>query len=376
MKTKIAVCIPTLNEQDTIANTANIIDVGLAKYYKDSEAMIVNSDNDSKDNTRANFLSTPTLSQKVYLKTHDIGKGNNILNFLKFCQKNNIDYAAMIDSDVKSLKPIWIKKLLNATIKQGFDYVTPVYRRNRFEGSTTNHFAMPIIYTFFGKVIRQPIGGEFAFNKKYIEYIIKQPVIDSTLQYGIDIFMTIHAIGGRFSIKEVELGKKIHNPSFTKIRFMPRQVMKSALEALSHYQPSKNGNGRIIFDRHGIDKSRVFKHKEEAKKMLVESLKSLMSEQKRIVKTINSTSGEVKFLRGETSVRQDCWPVILLEALSISLSKHNYDQIGEALSIIFLPRTIRLWFWSINQSADNVEKDIIDQAVETRRLFVQKIFQS
>lgn len=35
--------------------------------------------------------------------------------------------------------------------------------------------------------------------------------------YGIDIFLSTHAVGANFKIKEVYLGRKIHKPSFDKL---------------------------------------------------------------------------------------------------------------------------------------------------------------
>ena len=45
----------------------------------------------------------------------------------------------------------------------------PVYRRNRYEGNTTNHLASPLLAAVLGVHVQQPIAGDFAFNRAFIE---------------------------------------------------------------------------------------------------------------------------------------------------------------------------------------------------------------
>ena len=49
------------------------------------------------------------------------------------------------------------------------DLVTPLYRRNRMEGNTTNHLMYPYLFAIYNKKIQQPIGGEFALSKKLVK---------------------------------------------------------------------------------------------------------------------------------------------------------------------------------------------------------------
>ncbi|MCX6810045.1 MAG: glycosyltransferase [Candidatus Berkelbacteria bacterium] len=368
MKEKIAVCIPTLNEASTIVDTLTRIDRGLHKYFKEYENFIVNADNNSKDKTKFNFFDTPTDSRKIYIGTGNYGKGNNLLSFFNFCKENNINYAATIDSDVKTVEPEWVKKLIDPLTAGDADYVTPVYERNRFEGSTTNHFAFPMIFAFFGDCVRQPIAGDFAFNKKYINHVLAKKILKSTRDYGIDIFMTIHALGGGFSIKEVNLGKKIHSPSFTKIEFMPQQVIESGLEAISQYEP-RNYNHKIvkIKTKRCIHPSRKFSHAEKAKKLLNGCLKNLELNQQRFEKIIPGSQAEINYLLNFGNAGNDSWPFLLCKAIDQTRKKSNYKAISLVLAQISLARTIIIWLKSRKLSANEVENEIARQAISTRR---------
>ena len=79
---EIVVGIPSLNEADNIAFITDKIDQGLIKYFSGQKAVIVNSDNNSPDNTGRVFLRTKTKNPKIYISTSggQRGKGNNLKN--------------------------------------------------------------------------------------------------------------------------------------------------------------------------------------------------------------------------------------------------------------------------------------------------------
>lgn len=59
---------------------------------------------------------------------------------------------------------------------------------------------------------------------------MKQGWHDYAYGYGIDIFLTLHALCGGFKATEISLGKKLHKPSFDKMIPMFREVAASYYE--------------------------------------------------------------------------------------------------------------------------------------------------
>ena len=347
--------------------TTQKIDVGLQRYFRDFDVVIVNSDSDSRDGTKKNFLGTDTKSKK-HLLTSRVGKGNSLINFFRYCGKERVNYAATIDCDIKTLNPRWVKTLLEPLIRGEADYVTPLYARSRFEGSTTNNFAFPLIYSLFGRNIRQPIGGDFAFNKEYIGYILRQPFGGSTRQYGIDIFMTIHAVGGKFRLAEVFLGKKLHKPSFTKIGFMPRQVFESAFNTLKFYECSNRSNPEILGGKTCIIGGGGFSHEAEAKKLLTESLRMIKIKGRGYRNIVPGWKELKRKILGEGALGYKEWAVIL--GSFIAKGGENPKYLSELLVPLSLIRTTTFWLSSKSLSPSKAEREIIDQARETRRQFV------
>ena len=229
---KIIVGIPSFNEANCIVKTTKIVDRAITRYFHNFYSLIINVDNNSPDHTKDFFLNTKTKNKKVSLLTSLPGKGRNILKLLKYAFRKKADCVVTIDADISTLQEDWIKKLALPILKEEADIVTPLYLRNRFESSTTNHFAFPVLLGYFNYYIRQPIGGEFAFSKKFIKTVLNESIVESTLFYGIDIFLTITGIAYNFRFEQVFLGRKIHKPSFPKIDPMFEQVAFTTFNSL------------------------------------------------------------------------------------------------------------------------------------------------
>jgi glycosyltransferase involved in cell wall biosynthesis len=236
---EILVGIPSYMEADNIDFVATQVDKGLTKYFCNYKSLIVNVDNNSQDDTKGVFLSTETNTPKWYISTRKgvRGKGNNLLNLFHFARKQSaLKATIVVDADLKSITPEWIKFLVEAILK-GYDYALPRYARHQFDGTITNHICYPLLYGLLGEDIRQPIGGEFGFSPMLIDYWLQQKWHPTTRQYGIDIFMTLNAIIGKFKISEVVLGAKIHKASAPKLGPMFTQVVTTFFEKILSVQP-------------------------------------------------------------------------------------------------------------------------------------------
>ena len=225
---EIIVGMPSYMEADTIGFVTHQVDRGLQKYFSRYNTLIVNVDNHSEDDTKGAFLSTETVTPKKYITTKKgvRGKGNNFHNLFTFGieQIKTLKAVVVVDTDLKSITPEWIKYLTDPILK-GYDYALPRYSRHQFDGTITNHICYPLLYGLLGENIRQPIGGEFAFSPRLMKYWLDQKWLPSTRLYGIDIFMSLNAIIGKFDICEVCLGAKIHKASAPKLGPMFSQVV-------------------------------------------------------------------------------------------------------------------------------------------------------
>ncbi len=227
----IVVGIPSYNEADNIGLLTKTIDTALQTLHID--AIIVNADSASTDNTTEVFIQTATKSTKVALTSDKKGKGYNVQAILQFtASTEDAEGCVLIDGDITSFEPEWLLKQIDA-LRSGKDFIVPTYARNYQEGNTTNHFAYPLIGMHFqGKAPRQPLSGDFGISKKFVQYMLLQKWHSFTYGYGIDIFLSLHAMKSGHRIAEVALGKKIHTPSFSKMIPMFKEVATSYYETM------------------------------------------------------------------------------------------------------------------------------------------------
>jgi hypothetical protein len=230
----LVVGIPSYNEADNIGFVVEQVAQGLEKYYPHLNTAIINSDNDSQDGTKDVFLRAESGGiPKIYLSTPPgvEGKGNNFQNLFSYLSKYQPRVVVVVDADLRSIRPSWPHSLAEPIIN-GYEFVAPLYSRNEYDGTITNHLCYPLIYALLGKKIRQPIAGEFAFSARLMEHWRSQRWGKNVRHYGVDIFMTTQAILGDFRLALVGLGSKVHNPSSPKLGKMFTQVVDTLFESL------------------------------------------------------------------------------------------------------------------------------------------------
>jgi glycosyltransferase involved in cell wall biosynthesis len=204
----IIVGIPSYNEADTISYPTDVASRGLLEYFPDKKSVIINVDNSSPDGTKNAFMNTPTKVDKIYISTPKgvKGKGNNFKNLFEATVELHAKAVIVVDADLKSITPQWIQ-YLGEPLFAGFNYVSPIYLRHKYDGSITNHIAYPLLRTLFGLRVRQPIGGDFGFCGRIARaYLSEKLWNDNIANFGIDIWMTTISIARRFKVCQTFLG--------------------------------------------------------------------------------------------------------------------------------------------------------------------------
>ncbi len=256
----IVVGIASYNNARTINHVVMAVDAGLRKYFPKDRSVIINSDGGSSDGTpelvknttidhRTVFLEHPIYPiHRISTPYHGIpGKGSAFRTIFQMAVLLGAKACCVVDADLRSITPEWIELLLVPVVKEGYDFVAPLYSRHKYDGSITNSIIYPVTRSLYGKRIRQPIGGEFGFSGKLAEFYLSQDVWESNVaRYGIDIWMTTEAIAGGFKICQAYLGAKIHDPKDPgrDLRDMFVQVVGSLLTLTEkHYNKWKEIKG-------------------------------------------------------------------------------------------------------------------------------------
>jgi glucosylglycerate synthase len=250
----ILVGIPSFNNARTIGHVVNAVQAGLAKYFPDRKAVLIDSDGGSLDGT-VEIVQNAVIDNyqsilihhrnepvfKLAVPYHGLpGKGSAFRTIFEIADALHVKACAVVDSDLRSITPEWIELLIKPVLESGVDYVAPLYYRHKFDGTITNSIIYPLTRALYGKRIRQPIGGDFGFSGRLAKHYLTKDVWTSDIaRYGIDVWMTTEAIANDFAVAQAFLGAKIHDPKDpgADLSAMLYQVVGSAFGLMETYSP-------------------------------------------------------------------------------------------------------------------------------------------
>jgi hypothetical protein len=241
-KVDILVGIPCFNNEETIAHVVSMAGEGLKRYYGGARTAVFISDGGSLDDTREHAYEAPIpkgIERRVAIYRGRPGKGTSYKAIFEVTMALGAEVCITLDSDLRSITPQWIKQFADPVLEGNADFVTPYYRRHKYDGTITNSIAYPLTSALYGKRVRQPIGGDFAFSGELARRFAEADVWDTDVHaFGIDIWMTTTALAEEYRVIQANLGTKVHdakNPA-KDLGIMFRQVLSTLFYLAGHYR--------------------------------------------------------------------------------------------------------------------------------------------
>lgn len=248
----ILVGIPSFNNERTIGHVVRAAVAGVARYFPDAKAVLVNSDGGSTDRTReiversevgdlTEILvdAPPPPPTRIVTPYAGLpGKGSALRTIFRVAADLDVKAACVLDSDLRSITPEWVQLLLGPVVRHGLEFVAPLYARHRYDGTITNTIVYPMTRMLYGRRIRQPIGGDFGFSGELARRFLEYKNWDGPVaRYGIDIFMTTTAVAEKRRVCQAFLGAKIHDPKDPGADLQPMmvQVVSTLFELMERY---------------------------------------------------------------------------------------------------------------------------------------------
>jgi glycosyltransferase involved in cell wall biosynthesis len=234
--------IPCYNNERTITHVIQMVTHGLDEHYRGHKSVIFIADGGSTDDTREvakEFQIKPWEEKLVSIYRGPAGKGSALRSVFEAAGRLKVKACAVVDSDLRSITSDWVNYLLEPVLEGGYDFVSPVYLRHKYDGTITNNIVYNLTRVLYGKRIRQPIGGDFAFSADVARFYSAQDVWDTDVaRYGIDIWMTTMAITKGFRICQSNLGVKIHDAKDPGLHLGPmfRQVMWTLFSLMETFE--------------------------------------------------------------------------------------------------------------------------------------------
>lgn len=238
----IMVGIPSYNSAHTINYVVYQAAKGLDRYFPDLQSVVFVSDGKSTDGTLAAVKAMRLTVRAPLIPVTYLGppgKGSAIKAIFEAAKLLGVKAVALVDSDLRSITPEWIKLLISPTLA-GTGLVTPLYVRHKYDATITNFLCYPITSSLYGRKVRQPIGGDFGISMRLAKELLESelwhhPCISG---FGIDIFETHIALAKGFDVKQAFLGIKAHEAKdpAKHLNYMFRQVVGSMFICIRHYE--------------------------------------------------------------------------------------------------------------------------------------------
>ncbi len=82
--------------------------------------------------------------------------------------------CTVIASEMQTVSPAWIDRLVRPVLDLGFDLVAPRYARHRWEGLITRAILSPLARALYGKWIQNPVGPDFGISGKLMAALLDE----------------------------------------------------------------------------------------------------------------------------------------------------------------------------------------------------------
>ena len=140
MRADLVVGIPSFRNAATIGHVTKTAAEGLRRHFPEMRAVIVNADGGSDDGTRdrvrASADGVPTVAGRYEGRS---GKGSAFRAIFEAVMLLNAKACAVVDSDLRSITPEWIHRLISPVREGRADYVTPLYARHKPPPAARSH---------------------------------------------------------------------------------------------------------------------------------------------------------------------------------------------------------------------------------------------
>ncbi|MBN2417822.1 MAG: glycosyltransferase family 2 protein [Deltaproteobacteria bacterium] len=382
--------IPSYNNEKTIAHVIQMVTHGLARHYKDRRSVILIADGGSTDDTREvarDFEIKPWQEKIVSIYRGPGGKGTALRSVFEAAKRLNVKVCAMVDSDLRSITPDWVKYLLDPILSHDYQYVSPVYVRHKYDGTITNNIVYNLTRALYGKRIRQPIGGDFAISSDVARFYTEQDVWDTDVaRFGIDIWMTTSAVTQGFRICQSNLGVKIHDVKDPGQHLGPmfRQVLSALFFLMERYENKwKSIQGSESLELFGFEGALEPEPVNVNLELMIDLFKKGYKQFSSLWKTIFSKasfkhiSDTAKMDSKEFHLSTEAWVKILYElAATYHLWDVNRDKLLDMMTPLYFGRVASFVKQSWEMSSIEAETLVEEQAVkfEEQKDYLTKVW--
>jgi hypothetical protein len=388
----ILVGLPTHNNAKTIDSIVHKVRSGILGSFPRERAVIINADGGSRDGTpemvtSASIDDVRRASGVYTLRTlHAIStkygsapeSGVALRTILAAAELLRAKACVVVSPESEKIEPQWVSNLLRPIYREGFDLVSPTYRRHKFDGLLMTNLLYPMVRALYGLRIREAYMSEFGFSSRFgSQFLHQNSWTDGSGESGAEVCFTLAAITGDCRICQCFLGEKdpverrtadlvpalrqTVGPLFSSL---DSNFSKWSTVAGSHEVPTIGSEQEILLDPLRVNRKRLHQ-------MFVSGVAELESVFQSILSP--TTLGELHriALLEEEGFRYpaELWVKTVYEfAASYQRAVINRDHIIQALAPLFRGRVFTFLVENRSATANDVANNIEGLCLEFERL--------
>jgi glucosylglycerate synthase len=236
----IVVGLPTYNNAKTVEPVLRAVQAGILKCFPRERVVIVNADGGSHDGT-CDLVSGATIDDvrnpsKLYaLRTLHVvstqyarspDPAAALRTIIAAADLVRAQSCVLLSPSSQINDPDWLQRMVRPVYSDGFDLISPIYQRPKFEGVLLHNLLYPTTRAVFGRRIREPYAAEFAISGRLATDFLNQENPGDGAALGAEVTMTILALSGKYRVGQAFLGTKanLHRDATDLVEVMRRTV--------------------------------------------------------------------------------------------------------------------------------------------------------
>jgi glucosylglycerate synthase len=388
----ILVGLPTYNNAKTVGSIVHTIQSGILRGFPRERAVIINADGGSRDGTpqlvtgvsiddvrpASNLTALRTLHSISTKYASSPASGVAFRTILAAAELLRAKACVVMSPESENIEPEWLSKLLRPVFDQGFDLVTPTYRRHKFEGQLITNLVYPMTRALYGPRIREAYSPEFGFSGRLGSQFLGQNVWnDGTEGDGVELRFTLAALAGKYRVCQSFLGEKDH-VGRRAADLVPalRQTVGALFSALQpDFSVWSAVTGSQVVPTAGADQEVLLEPLRVNRKRLREMFSTGVAELESVFQSILSAPTLAELQRiarlgeEEFDYPAELWVRTIYEfAAAYQKSAISRDHMIQSLAPLFRGRVFAFLMENRNATADDVENNIEALCLEFERL--------
>src|SRR5579859_134017 len=375
----ILVGLPTHNNAKTIEPVIRAIQAGILKCFPRERVVVINADGGSQDGTPALVTGASIddvwSASKVYaLRTlHCISTqyarspapGTALRTILAAADLLQAKACVVISPDSTTIEPDWLQRLVRPVYNNNFDLVSPIYHRQRAEGLLMRNVLYPLTRATYGSRVREPYASEFAISGRLAtDFLGKEIWSDEWGRIGVEIFLTVTAITGKYRICQSFLGTKAqpHQSANDIVAAMRRTVGALFWSLDSNFAQWSTISGSEPVTTVGSQSEEPLEPARVSRKRLRDMFATGVGELEPVFRSILSPSTLSELQRiaaldgNDFNYPADAWAKTVFEfSAAYHRSVINRDHIVQALVPLYRGRTLTFLLENQDGSAEDIE---------------------